>query len=103
MSDPDFEVTVMSDPDYEDLIAEGLYRDEFCFLVSQEQGFDRLEVKIHPRESGQPWSFSFSRVSGCPHAGKRQTMGPPAEGHVGAQQSPCGDLHECQAPSGVRQ
>ncbi len=58
MDVPDgFEVQAMSDEDYDDLIVEVLYNGDLCFLVSQEEGFDRLRVDIHPRRDGKAWSF----------------------------------------------
>lgn len=54
-----FEIQAMSAPDYEDLVAEVLYKGEFCFLFSQEEGFGNLRVAIHPRKDGRPWDFSM--------------------------------------------
>lgn len=56
----DFEVNIGSDEDYEDLIAEVLYQGEFVCLISQETGFDDLNIEIHPRADGQPWEFKLS-------------------------------------------
>jgi hypothetical protein len=57
-----FEIQAMSDEDYEDLIIEVLYEGEFCFLVSQEQGFENLRVAVHPREDGKAWDFSMKEL-----------------------------------------
>ena len=42
----DFEIQIQSDDVHEDLVAEILYRGEFCVLLSQENGFDKLEIEI---------------------------------------------------------
>ena len=60
-----FEIQAMSDEDYEDLIVEVLYKGEFCFLVSQEEGFENLRVAIHPRNDGKAWDFSMKELEGA--------------------------------------
>jgi hypothetical protein len=57
-----FEIQAMSDEDYEDLIVEVLYEGEFCFIVSQEHGFENLRVAIHPRRDGKAWDFSMNEL-----------------------------------------
>lgn len=52
----------MDDPDHEDLVAEVLWRNEFCFFFSQEEGLDRLKISIHPRANGEPWEFQADEV-----------------------------------------
>jgi hypothetical protein len=54
-----FEVLVLSDPDYEELIAEVSIEGEFCCIISQDDGEDKMRLHIHPRQSGQPWDFSL--------------------------------------------
>jgi hypothetical protein len=55
----DFEIIVSSDEDYEDLIAEILYQGEFVCLITQESGFEALDIEIHNRVCGQPWRFKL--------------------------------------------
>jgi hypothetical protein len=57
--DSDFTFIVSDDPDYEDLIAEISYKGEFLCLISQEQGFETLDLEIHPRKNGEPWRFKL--------------------------------------------
>ena len=57
MDSSDFSVQIWSDEDCEELIAEVLYKGEFCFLISQEEGLDRLEIELHARKDGTPWTF----------------------------------------------
>lgn len=59
MVDGDFEIQVMDDPDYEDLIAEVLYKGEYCFLLSQEAGFQNMEIRVQCRPSGLSWQFTL--------------------------------------------
>ena len=58
-----FYIQVLSDVDYEDLLAE-IYcgedaENDFVAIVSQESGFDSLDVVIYPRTDGAPWSFKY--------------------------------------------
>ncbi len=59
---PDFKLVVCDDPDYEDLIAELTLGDELFCIISQEQGFDRLEIAIYPTKTGDTWSFKVSEL-----------------------------------------
>lgn len=68
----DFEVQVMDDPDHEDLIAEILYKGEFCFLVSQEAGFHNLEIQVQSRQSGRPWRFSVAEMEDAINRAKKR-------------------------------
>ena len=55
----EFKITVCSDPDHEDLIAEIYFDDEFVGLVSQEQGYESLDLELHPLKSGEPHRFKL--------------------------------------------
>ncbi|HED66642.1 MAG TPA: hypothetical protein ENJ09_13930 [Planctomycetes bacterium] len=57
-----FEIQAMSDEGYENLIVEVLYKGEFCFLVSQEDGLENLRVAIYPRKNGEPWDFGVNEL-----------------------------------------
>jgi hypothetical protein len=57
-----FRLSFCPDRDYEDYIGEILYDDEFCILVSQDEGFESLDVEIHPRKDGQPWRFKMKEL-----------------------------------------
>lgn len=55
----EFKITVCSDREHEDLIAEIYFNDEFVGLVSQEQGYDSLDLELYPLRSGQPHRFKL--------------------------------------------
>ena len=55
----EFTIDICSDVDYEDLIAEINYQGEFLALVSQESGYEFLDLAIHPRKSSEPWQFKL--------------------------------------------
>lgn len=59
MTEPQVRVVAASDQDYDDLIAEGYVDDECLMIVSQENGFDSLDVRILPRRSRQPWDVKY--------------------------------------------
>ncbi len=54
-----FELRFPDDPDYEDLLAEMYIGDEFVAQITQEAGFDSLDLEIHPRKNGEPWQFKL--------------------------------------------
>lgn len=55
-------VEVLSDQDYDDLIAEGYIGGECLLIVSQEDGFESLDVAILPRRDGKPWQVKYALV-----------------------------------------
>jgi hypothetical protein len=55
----DFELTLCDDPDYGDLIAEIYFNGEFVGIVSQESGYESLDLSVHPRKNGEPWQFKL--------------------------------------------
>ena len=57
-----FEIQIMDDPDFEDLVAEILFEGELCFFISQEAGFQNSEIRVHGRKSGQPWCFGLAEM-----------------------------------------
>lgn len=44
----DFEIDLLFPDDNTDFIAEICYQEQFVCLISQEQGFDHLEIEIDP-------------------------------------------------------
>lgn len=54
-----FTFTYCSDEDYDDLIAEVYYSGEFVAVISQESGYEKLDIKIYPRENSKPWLFKL--------------------------------------------
>ena len=56
-----FNVDVGGDPEYEDLTAEIYCGDDptrdFLGMINQDQGFNHLEIEIHPKPDGTPWKF----------------------------------------------
>jgi hypothetical protein len=52
-------ILILSDVDYEDLIAEAYIDDECVMVVSQERGFEHLDVEILLRPDGKPWHIEY--------------------------------------------
>jgi len=55
----EFSIDVGSDQEHEDLVAEIYYGDEFVGMLTQESGFDSMEVEICSRKSSDPWTFKY--------------------------------------------
>jgi hypothetical protein len=55
---PGFAEIVASDSDYEQVIVEIYYNEEFLAVVSQDRS--KLEVMIHPRRDGSTWNLNLA-------------------------------------------
>lgn len=53
----DFRISVGDDEEFEELTAEIYYKETFVVMLSQEQGFDNLQLEISSNPSGETWSF----------------------------------------------
>ncbi len=59
MLNPRLRVDALVPPDHEDMVAEG-YIDGECFvIVSQDGGFESLDVEFLARRDGRPWCLKF--------------------------------------------
>ena len=63
MNNKKFRVDIVGDLDYEDLIADIYYENEFVAMLKQEQGFQNLEIEIHPPKDKKYWNFYWSEFS----------------------------------------
>ena len=54
-----FKILVSSDLNYNDLCAEIYYDDQFVGIMTQEQGFENLEIEIYPLPNQQHWTFKL--------------------------------------------
>ena len=60
-----FDFVVSSNVDFEDLVAEIDYGDEFLCILDQDKGFEDIEIHIFPRKNGAEWNLpmdSFLRI-----------------------------------------
>lgn len=55
-----FRIVISSDEEYEDLCAEVYYEDQFVCILSQEKGFENLEIDIYSPKNRAYWNFQFS-------------------------------------------
>ena len=55
-----FRVDIVGDLEYEDLIADIYYDDEIVAMLSQETGFDNMEIEIYSPKKQATWQFKFS-------------------------------------------
>lgn len=67
-----FIIRICSDIDYEDLVADIYFKDKIVAMVTQELGFENLEIKIYPPVNAEFWVFKFSEFeSAIQHAKQR--------------------------------
>ena len=53
----DFEISVGDDPEHEDLTAEINYKQMLFAEISQEEGYNKLQIEIYKKPNGAIWSF----------------------------------------------
>lgn len=54
-----FTIDVGSDQEHEDLVAEIYWDEEFVAMLTQELGYERMAIAIHPRSDGEAWEFGY--------------------------------------------
>ena len=53
------EYSVASDVDFEDLIADIGFDDKLVALLTQEDGFENLRIRLYPPKDREYWEFRF--------------------------------------------
>lgn len=69
-----FIVEISSDLDYEEMVANILYKEETIAIISQEKGLDNLEIEIFPSAEGIPWKFFFENFLKALHLSKKRLI-----------------------------
>lgn len=59
MKEIPFEFNIASDIDYEDLIADIGFGNKCVALLTQEQGFKNMRIKIFSHENEEVWDFKL--------------------------------------------
>jgi hypothetical protein len=57
MTETNFEFNIASDVDFEDLIADIGFEDSLVALLTQEEGFQNLRIRIYPPKNTEFWDF----------------------------------------------
>lgn len=55
-----FQILISSDIEYNNLCAEIFFEDQFVGILTQEKGFENLQIEIYPSENQKSWTFKFS-------------------------------------------
>jgi hypothetical protein len=55
-----FRFTVGSEPEYEDLVGDLYFDDRIVCVITQEGGFDALQIQLYGPPEGRAWAFSLS-------------------------------------------
>lgn len=72
MSEINFEYTVGSDVDFEELIADIGFDTNLVALLTQENGFDNLRIRIYPPKDIEFWDFKFDEFDEIIHKAKKR-------------------------------
>ena len=54
-----FSFVYCSDEEYDDLIAEISFQGEFLALLSQENGYEKIDIQLYSRKDNMPWKFKL--------------------------------------------
>jgi hypothetical protein len=57
---PRFRFTVGSEPDYEDLVGDLYFDDHIVCVLTQEAGFEAMQIEIHSPPDGSTWTFPLA-------------------------------------------
>jgi len=69
---PRFRFTVGSEPHYQDLVGDLYFDDEIVCVLTQESGFDAMDVQLHGPPGGGPWRFPLADFEAALEALKRR-------------------------------
>jgi hypothetical protein len=57
---PRFRITVGSEPEYEDLVGDLYFEDQILCVLTQEEGFKAMKIKLFCQRDGGTWSFDLA-------------------------------------------
>ena len=72
MMNEKFRVDISSDLEYEDLVADIYFEDQIVAILTQELGFENMEIKIYPSKKQERWIFRFSEFEEVIQYAKRR-------------------------------
>lgn len=72
-----FQIVIFGDLEYERLVAEIYFKDEIVALLTQEHGYENLEIEIYPPENQNFWVFNFFEFQEAIQHAKRRLWEPP--------------------------
>ncbi len=72
MNDNKFRIDIVGDLEYDDLIADIYFDNQFVAMLTQKNGFENMEIEIHPSTTSECWQFKLSEFEvAIQHAKKR--------------------------------
>lgn len=69
---PQFTVNVLSDEDFEELIAEILSDDRCVAILTQEEGAEATRIRFPPRDDGKIWDLTLSDFEAALNTAKQR-------------------------------
>lgn len=67
-----FRVIFVSDVDYEDLVSDIYFENKKVAMLTQERGYENLEIEIYPPLNQEFWVFKFSEFEEAIQHAKRR-------------------------------
>lgn len=72
MTEKKFEFTVGSDINFENLVADIGFENNLLVLLTQEDGFHNLRIRIYPPENEEFWDFRLDEFEDIIHKAKKR-------------------------------
>ncbi len=72
MNEKKLTFSVGSDSDFENLIADVGYNNNLVFLLTQEEGFENLRIRIYPPKDLEYWEFPLGEFEEIINAAKKR-------------------------------
>lgn len=72
MKEKQFKYTISSDDEFEDLIADIGFENNLIALLTQENGFQNLRIRIYPPKNKEFWDFRFDEFDDIIHSAKKR-------------------------------
>jgi len=72
MTEINFEFTIGSDVDFENLIADIGFENNLVALLTQEDGIENLRIRIYPPKNKEFWDFRFDEFEEAIHRAKQR-------------------------------
>lgn len=61
----DFRVDILFPDEFQDMIAEIYFQGEFMCLLSQDEGFDSIDIEIVCNSKNKKWTFKLADFEGA--------------------------------------
>ena len=72
MIETNFEFSIGSDVDFEDLVADIGFENNLVAMLTQDEGFENLQIRIYPPKNGECWIFRLDEFEAIVQQAKQR-------------------------------